>query len=87
MQMAEKIQQQKAKKLKSDHLQHMCCAGMGATCTQISLIFYPKGKKQCTVQREYCSIRDSYFIQLFIKHFAEVPVVTKKSAHGAVLYS
>lgn len=51
---------------------------MCATCTQISLIFYPKGKKQCTVQREYCSIWNSYFIQLFIKHFAEVPVVTKK---------
>lgn len=71
----------------TDHLQDTVCTGMGATCAQISLIFYPKSRKQCPVQMNYCSIWDSYFIQNFIKHFPEVPVVTKRSTHTAVLYA
>lgn len=66
------------KSLWTEHLEHTGCTGMGATRAQVSFIFYPKGKKQCPVQMDYCSIWDSPFIQLFIKHFPEVPVVTKK---------
>lgn len=46
---------------------------MGATGAQISLIFNPKGKKQCPVPMDYCSVGELFYTA--IKHFPKVPAV------------